>query len=261
MLTEQRLNAIADRVIVAQDNAQTMIKLTQDFPDLSMDDSYDVQDELCRRWQERGERIIGMKAGLTSKAKMVQMGVHEPSYGFLTNAMARPEGGAVAIDEMCHPRVEAEIAFVMKSDLSGDQCTIEDVIAATEFIVPAIEIIDSRYEKFKFDLVSVIADNGSSSRYVTGGRAMDPRSMNLRTIGVVLERNGVIEDLGASAAVLNHPANAIVMMVKHLHRRGRSLRAGSLVLTGGITAAVAVNRGDNVCARFQHMGSVSVRFE
>lgn len=260
MLETNTINLLADRVLHAQDAAVTMEKLTIEFPEMTMEDSYAVQDELCRRWVARGDRITGMKAGLTSKAKMQQMGVHEPSFGFLTSAMARPESGVVEFDQLVHPRVEAEIAFVLKQDLAGTGLTIDDVIEATDFVIPAVEIIDSRYEKFKFDLISVIADNGSSSRYVTGGRPMDPRALNLQTIGVVIERNGVIEDLGASAAVLEHPANSIIMLAEHVAKRGETLKAGSLILTGGITAAVAVNKGDCVSARFQDMGSVSFRF-
>jgi 2-oxo-3-hexenedioate decarboxylase len=188
------------------------------------------------------------------------MGVHVPSFGILTSAMARPENSAIEIRELVHPRVEAEIAFVMRDELKGPSCTVDQVIAATDFIIPAVEVIDSRYEKFKFDLVSVVADNGSSSRYVTGGRPMDPRSIDLRTIGVVIEKNGEIQALGASAAVLNHPAKAVVMLVEHLAARGQSLPAGSYVMTGGITEAIPVVAGDNILARFQDMGSVSFRF-
>mgnify|MGYP000439098105 CR=1 FL=1 len=261
MLDTQIIGKLTDRVMAAQDGAQAITKLTDEYPHMTIEDSYAVQDELRRRWIARGERITGLKAGLTSKAKMAQMGVKVPSFGVLSSAMARPENSAIQIDELVHPRVEAEIAFVMREELKGGDCTIEQVIEATDFVLPAVEIIDSRYEKFKFDLVSVVADNGSSSRYVTGGRPMNPRALDLRTIGVVIEINGVIRDLGASAAVMNHPANAIVILLQHLAARDESLPVGSLVLTGGITAAIAVSRGDAVNARFQNMGSVSFTFK
>jgi 2-oxo-3-hexenedioate decarboxylase len=174
--------------------------------------------------------------------------------------MARPENSAIDMRDLLHPRVEAEIAFVMRDELRGPNCTVEAVIAATDFIIPAVEVIDSRYENFKFDLVSVVADNSSSARYVTGGRPMDPRTLDLRTIGVVIEKNGEIAALGASAAVLNHPAKAVVMLVEHLASRGLSLPAGSYVMTGGITEAIPVAAGDNIVARFQDLGSVSFRF-
>lgn len=259
-LSPQIIGELADRVLHAQDHAHTITKLTDEHPSMTIEDSYAVQDELRRRWIARGDRVIGLKAGLTSKAKMQQMGVHVPSFGILTNAMARPENGAIQIRELVHPRVEAEIAFVLKKPLSGPDCSIEQVLDATDFVIPAVEVIDSRYEKFKFDLISVIADNGSSSRYVTGGRPRDPRELDLRTIGVVIEKNGEIQAVGASAAVLNHPANAILMLLEHLHARGESLPAGSFVMTGGITEAIPVAASDSIVARFQDMGSVSFRF-
>lgn len=260
MLDADTIRTLANRVIGAQDGAYTIGKLTDEFPSLTHEDGYAVQDELVRRWVARGERVIGMKAGLTSKAKMLQMGVHVPSFGWLTSRMARPENGVIEMDQLVHPRIEAEIAFVLKDELKGRGLSIEQVLAATDYIIPAVEVIDSRYEKFKFDLASVIADNGSSARYVTGGRPLDPRQVNLRTIGVVIERNGEIQALGASAAVLNHPANAIIMLCDHLADRDAALPAGSFVMTGGITEAIPVSRGDNVLARFQDMGSVSFRF-
>ncbi|NWL23793.1 2-oxo-3-hexenedioate decarboxylase [Pseudomonas umsongensis] len=259
-MTSQVISALADIVIHAQDRAHTIPKLTDQYPQMSIADAYAVQDELQRRWVERGDRVMGYKAGLTSKAKMQQMGVHVPSFGILTNAMSRPENGVINIGELVHPRVEAEIAFILRSELRGPDCTIEQVIEATDFIIPAVEVIDSRYEKFKFDLTSVIADNGSSSRFVVGGRPRDVNDLDLRTIGVVIEKNGEIQAVGASAAVLDHPANAIVMLVQHLASRDQVLPAGSFVMTGGITEAIPVEKGDNVLARFQEMGSVSFRF-
>lgn len=258
-LDAQTIAALADRVQHAQDHRHTITKLTDEHPSMSIEDGYAVQDELLRRWTARGERLVGRKAGLTSKAKMLQMGVHVPSFGMLLSSYARPENGAIEMDQLLHPKIEAEIAFVMKDELQG-QVTIEQVIAATDYIIPAVEVIDSRYENFKFDLPSVIADNSSSARYVTGGRPLDPRAVDLRTIGVVIEKNGQIQALGASAAVLGHPAQAIVMLVKFLADRGQTLPAGSFVMTGGITEAIPVARGDNVIARFQDMGSVSFRF-
>lgn len=260
MLEASIINMLADRVLDAQDKAHTMAKLTDEFPEMTVADSFAVQDELRRRWVARGHRVTGMKAGLTSKAKMQQVGVHVPSFGLLTSAMACPENSAIQIDELVHPRVEAEIAFVMGKELKGKDFTVEQVIEATDYVIPAVEIIDSRFEKFKFDLTSVIADNGSSARYITGGRPMDPRDLDLRTIGVVVEKNGEIVELGASAAVLEHPVNAIIMLLDHLYERGESLPAGSLVLTGGITAATPVERGDSINARFQNMGSISFTF-
>lgn len=258
-LDAKTIAAITDRIQHAQDHNHTLNKVTDEHPSMSIEDGYAVQEELLRRWIARGDRLVGRKAGLTSKAKMLQMGVHVPSFGLLMASYARPENGVIEMDTLLHPKVEAEIAFVMKDELRGT-VSIEQVIAATDYVIPAVEVIDSRYEKFKFDLPSVIADNSSSARYVTGGRPRDPRELDLRTIGVVIERNGEIQALGASAAVVGHPAQAIVMLVEHLAARDQVLPAGSFVMTGGITEAIPVSRGDNIVARFQDMGSVSFRF-
>lgn len=254
------IEELADRLLAAQDGARTIPKLSDEHPQLSVADGYAVQQALARRWVARGDRLVGYKAGLTSRAKMLQMGIDVPSFGILTNAMACPEGSEIAMSALIHPKVEAEIAFVMKEPLSGPDCTMQQVIDATDFVIPAIEIIDSRYERFKFDLASVLADNSSSARYVAGGRPMSVDALDLRTIGVVTEKNGEVVAVGASAAVLNHPANAVVLLVRHLAQYEASLPAGSYVMTGSITEATAVERGDSVAARFQNMGSISLRF-
>lgn len=259
MLDSATINAIADIVESAQDGAHTITKFTNDHPAMTIDDSYAVQDELLRRWEARGRKLAGLKAGLTSKAKMEQMGVHVPSFGMLMDDTADPDMGVVPMDKLIHPRVEAEIAFVMKDELSGPDVSIEEIIAATDFVQPAVEIIDSRFEKFKFDLVSVIADNGSSARFVMGGRARRPQDLSLDTIGIVLEKNGEPVAMASSAAVLGHPVRAIQMLVQWLHSRGRTLPAGAIVLTGAATEAIGVEPGDYVAARFQDLGTVSFR--
>ena len=251
---------LADRVEAAQLSAKPIQKLTDDYPQMGLADGYAVQSELRRRWIARGHRLVGWKAGLTSKAKMVQMGVDVPSIGFLMSDMARAENSAVRTDDLVHPRVEGEVAFVTKASLSGPHCTREQVLAATDFVLPAIEIIDSRFSGFKFDLASVVADNGSSARFVAGGRPRAVGDIDLRTLGMVMEKNGEIVGLGASGAVLGHPADAVAMLVKVLSELDEELPAGSFVMSGGITEAVAVKPGDSIVARYQELGSVSVRF-
>jgi 2-oxo-3-hexenedioate decarboxylase len=156
--------------------------------------------------------------------------------------------------------VEAEICFITKHELRGPGCNIASVLAASDVVLPGIEVIDSRYRDFKFDLKSVVADNTSASRFVVGGQIADARSVDLRTIGVVFEINGEAVALGAGAAVLGHPAAAVAMLVNHLGERGQVLPAGSLVLSGGVTEAIAVKAGDHVNLRIQGLGSVSLRF-
>lgn len=260
-LSQLDIARLAERVEMAQTDAVLMTKLTEEFPDMSVADGYAVQLALRqRRVARNGVRSVGWKAGLTSKAKMLQMGVYEPSVGFLTSDMARPENSEIHTDTLCHPRVECEVAFVIKQALEGPDLTIDDVLAATDFVLPAVEIIDSRYRNFKFDLPSVLADNSSSALFVAGGRARRPADIDLRTLGVVLEKNGEIVGMGASAAVLGHPAAAVARLVKILHSLGEYLPAGSFVMSGAITEAIPVVAGDHVAARFQELGGVSMRF-
>ncbi len=259
-LTPEDVVRLCERIEGAQLRAQAIPKLTDEYPRMTSDDGYAVQHALRRRWMAAGKRLVGWKAGLTSRAKMIQMGVNAPSIGFLTADMARPESSAIKTSDMVHPRVECEVAFVTKALLQGPGCTRQDVLDATDYVLPAVEIIDSRFSGFKFDMPSVIADNGSSARYVAGGRARYPAGLDLRTLGVVMEKNGEIVATGASAAVLGHPAEAIAMLVNILAEQGEVLPAGSFVMSGGITEAIPVKPGDSIVARFQELGSVSMRF-
>lgn len=259
-LNPEQIATLTDRVEAAQRDAKAIPKLTDDFPGMTLDDGYAVQMALRQRWLARGVRQVGWKAGLTSKAKMVQMGVSVPSIGFLMADMSRPESSAVRTDDLVHPRVELEVAFVTKAPLAGANITRNDVLAATDFVLPAIEIIDSRFSGFKFDLPSVVADNGSSARFVTGGRPRYVQDVDLPSIGVVMEKNGEAVTMSAAAAVMGHPADAVALLVKVLHELGETLPAGSFVMSGGITEAVAVKPGDTILARYQDLGSLSVRF-
>ncbi|MFM6852774.1 MAG: 2-oxo-3-hexenedioate decarboxylase [Sphingopyxis sp.] len=260
MLDAATIAHIASLTDDAQSNARTITKFTDAHPGMTIADGYAVQDELLRRWQARGRVLVGYKAGLTSRAKMDQMGVHVPSFGLLMGDSCHGDGATLPCAGLIHPRVEAEIAFVTKSALGGADISVDQVLDATDFVQPAIEIIDSRFEKFKFDLVSVVADNGSSARFVLGGRPRRARDVDLATIGVILEKNGVPVQMASGAAVLGHPARAVQMLVHWLAEQGRTLPAGSIILSGAVTEAVAVAPGDAVCARFQSMGSVAAMF-
>jgi 2-oxo-3-hexenedioate decarboxylase len=164
------------------------------------------------------------------------------------------------MDELIHPKVEAEICVVTKAPLRGPGCHVGAVLAAVDFVLPAVEVIDSRYRDFKFDLKSVIADNTSASRFVIGGRSRCVDELDLRTLGVVLEKNGQIVAMAAGAAVLGHPLAAVAMMANHLGARGQEISAGSFIMTGGVTEAIAVAAGDAIAVRFQDLGTVSMRF-
>lgn len=259
-LSDTTLQQLALHLDGCRQQARDTVKITDQHPDMDWEDAYKIQDRILQLHLDRGERVAGLKCGLTSHAKMKQMGVTEPVFGFLVDTFAVAPGDAVDTRALIHPKVEPEIVFVLKQELRGPGCHVGAVLAATDFVMAGIEVIDSRYRDFKFDLKSVIADNTSAARFVVGGRARSVDAVDLRTCGVVLEKNGQPVALGAGAAVLGHPAAAVAALANHLGRRGRSIPAGTMILSGGVTEAVAVAPGDHVQLRVQGMGAVGLRF-
>ncbi len=259
-LSREDVQALAEHLENAELKARDVTKITDDYPDMDFEDAYDIQWEIRRRKEARGNRIVGMKMGLTSWAKMAQMGVEQPCYGFLADYFSCPDGSAIDTESLIHPKVEAEIAFVTNKALRGPGCNAAEVLAATDFVLPAVEVIDSRYRDFKFDIKSVVADNSSSSRFVTGGRRVPVDHLDLATVGVVMEKNGEIVEMSTGAAVLGNPAESVAMLANMLGERGEELPAGTFVMTGGVTAAVAVEAGDTITVRYHGLGSLSMRF-
>jgi 2-oxo-3-hexenedioate decarboxylase len=259
-LDVETIKQLAQHLENAELAAREVVKITEAYPNLDWDDAYAIQDEIRLRKEARGIATVGFKAGLTSHAKMKQMGVDSPIFGFLSAYFAVPDGGAAKTSELIHPKAEPEIAFVLKRPLKGPGCDVGAVLAATDFVVPAIEVIDSRYRDFKFDLKSVIADNCSSSRFVTGSCKVPVDGLDFQAIAVTLEKNGETVARGTGDAVLGHPAAAVAMLANMLGERSREIPAGVVVLSGAITEAVAVKAGDNVTVRVQNMGSASLRF-
>lgn len=259
-IDRKTIEQLAELLEGAERGARAVAQISLAHPGIDEADGYAIQNEIRRRKVARGHRIVGMKAGLTSRAKMRQVNVDTPSYGFLADYFAVPDSGEIPIRELIHPRVEPEFAFVLKREVGGPGCHAGEVIAAIDFVMPALEIIDSRYENFKFDLPSVVADNSSSSRFVLGGQCRRIEDLDLVHAGIVMSKNGEPFSYGAGAAVMGHPAAAVAMIANLMARHGERLPAGSLVLTGGITEAVSVKAGDVVQLRAQSLGSVSVRF-
>ena len=259
-LDKDIVRKLAEHLDNAELNARPVSKITDAYPTLDWDDAYAIQAEIRRRKEARGQKVAGLKAGLTSRAKMKQMGVETPVFGLIFDYMSVPDSGEIKAAELIHPKVEAEIAFVLKTALRGPGCHIGAVLAATDFVMPAVEIVDSRYENFRFDLASVIADNTSSSRFVVGGVARSIEGLDLRTLGIVMQKNGEIAAVAAGAAVLGHPAAAVAMLANTMAQRGEEVSAGTFILSGGATEAIPVAVGDAIHVRFQGMGSVSMRF-
>jgi 2-oxo-3-hexenedioate decarboxylase len=258
-LNAATIEKIAEHLENAELNVREVPKITEDHPDMDWDDAYAVQEAIQRRKAARGGRIAGLKMGLTSKSKWDQMGVREPIYGFLTDYGAVPDGGDVETATLIHPKVEAEIAFMLKAPLSGPECTAEQVMAATESFMPAMEVIDSRYLNFKFDMKSVIADNTSAARFVVGAPTA-PAGIDLPNLMLELVRNGDVVAAASASEVLGDPAVSVATLANMLWRRGRHLPAGTLILTGGATAAVLVAPGDHFEVRCEGLGSATFRF-
>ena len=260
-LTDADFLTIVGRLERARHETTAIVKVTDDFPGLDLDDAYRAQRLLRDRAIESGARLVGFKMGSTSPSKMKQMGMTKPVYGYLLDSFAVAHGANVRIGELIQPKVEPEIAFVMRHALRGPGCHAALALRATDFVLPAIEIIDSRYRNYAFDLPSVVADNTSSARFVLGSRPSVAGEIDLRTRGVVLEKNGEVVACGAGAAVLGHPAASVAALANLLHAQGEEIPAGAVVLTGGVTEAISVAAGDAISLGVQSLGSVSVRFE
>ena len=260
-LNAQDIALLAERVDNAALNRVAITKLTNEFPDMDWEDAYAIQTKLKERVEARGQDCsLLFKAGLTSHAKMEQMGVKEPVFGFLQANGQVENGGTVAADTFIHPRVEAEIAIRLKSPLKGPDCSVADVLAATGEVLVALEIIDSRYENFNFDLKSVIADNTSAAGWVVGDAVAYSPDVDLVDCAIKLGKNGGVVETATGAAVLGHPALSVAMLANLLSRRGEELPAGALILTGGASAAVAVSAGDRFDLTIDGLGALSVTF-
>jgi 2-oxo-3-hexenedioate decarboxylase len=232
--------------------------ITDEWADLDLATAYAVQDEALRRKVEAGETVVGVKLGLTSRAKQLRMNVDSPLTGWLTDAMVLPTGAPVPQDELIHPRAEPEIAFVLGRPLAGPGVTAASAMEAVARVYGGLEIIDSRYRDFRFTLPDVVADNASSARFVLGSVGVPPDRLDLALEAVLLEVDGAVVDSATGAAVQGHPAEALALAANDLGQRGLRLEAGWLVLTGGMTDAVHVRPGAKVAAHFTSLGSVVV---
>lgn len=234
-------------------NAKAIKQLSAKAP-LSVEDSYAVQSASIKRRVARGEKRVGIKMGFTSRAKMIQMGIDDMIWGRLTDGMMFEDGDTISMADYVHPRVEPEIAFLLKQDL-GWPVTGMEAMAAVEAVAPAMEIIDSRYKAFKFDLGDVVADNASSSGFVIGPwQSVD---VDISNLGMLMEFNGRARQIGSSAAILGQPFRSLVAGARLSAQAGEPLQAGWIVMAGGATAAEALSVGDYVRNTVQRLGSVS----
>jgi len=250
----------ADALYEAEAGAYQIAMISQENPDMTVEDAYAIQLKNIERRLAEGEKLVGMKIGLTSKGMQQLLGVDVPDYGHLTDKMLLLEGQPCQTAELNQPKVEGELAFCLKKTLKGPGLTIADVYDATEYVVPALEIVDSRIKDWKIKLVDTIADNGSSARLVVGSRMTPIENVDMRLTGMNLEKNGELVNSGTTAEVWGNPAAAVAWLGNALSAYDIELKAGSIVLAGALTAALPAQAGDCFTASFTGMGSVSVKF-
>lgn len=256
-----QIEKIAKELLEAERSKHAIAPLTQQYSELNVTDAYQIQLEVMKKKLSEGRRVIGKKVGLTSLAMQKMLGVDEPDYGHLLDDMRVQDGGKVKVSDMLSPKIEAEVGFILGEDLSGPNVTYLDVLMATKYIVPTLEIIDSRIADWKIKLIDTVADNGSSAKVVVGNKLSKVDGVDLRSLGMVLYNNGELVSTGSGAAALGHPAHAVAWLANKLHEFDISLKAGELILPGALCAALAVKEGDTISAHFGPLGSVSVTFE
>ncbi len=251
----------AKELLEAEESRQGVAPLTERDQSLTVEDAYNIQLETVKMKLADGKKVIGKKVGLTSVAMQKMLNVDEPDYGHLFDDMQLDSGASVRVDSMIAPRIEAEIGFMLEEDLVGPNITYIDVIMATKYVVPTLEIIDSRVKDWKIKLVDTVADNGSSAKVVVGAKQTTLDAVDLRTNSMVLFKNGELLATGAGAAALGHPAHAVAWLANKLAEFGITLKKGELILPGALSGAVAVSAGDTIEARFGVLGSVTVQFD
>jgi 2-oxopent-4-enoate/cis-2-oxohex-4-enoate hydratase len=259
-MSPELITSLGDELYDALKGCRVVEPLTSRHADITIEDAYAIQQRLTSRRLAAGERIIGKKIGVTSKAVMNMLGVHQPDFGMLTDGMVYNEGEAIPAATLIQPKAEGEIAFVLKRDLQGPGITAADVLAATEGVMACFEIVDSRIRDWKIRIQDTVSDNASCGVFVLGDRLVDPRDVDLTTCGMVLEKNGEIVVTGAGAATMGSPLTAMAWLANTLGRLGIALKAGEVVLSGALGAMVPVKAGDSLRVTIGGIGGCSVRF-
>jgi 2-keto-4-pentenoate hydratase len=259
-LTQDQIHREARELYRAEKDKSVLRPFTEKFPQIVPQESYRIQLALIEMKKADGAKVVGKKIGLTSKAMQKMLNVDQPDYGHILDNMLLQDAALFQAGELIQPKIEPEIAFVLDRELKGPGLTPMDVLSATRFVVPALEIIDSRIEGWKIKLCDTIADNASSARVVLGNSPKRVDQLDLKLVGMVLEKNGDIVQTGAGGAVLGHPAVAVAWLANAVGQFGVSLGAGEIIMPGALCAAVDVAAGDALRASFDGLGSVSVRF-
>ncbi|AAS02848.1 fumarylacetoacetate hydrolase family protein [Mycobacterium avium subsp. paratuberculosis] len=261
MLSVATRDELAAELAQAERSGEPIPPLTAAYPEIDVVDAYEIQLINIRQRVAEGARVLGHKVGLSSLAIQQMMGVDEPDYGHLLDDMQLFEDTPVKTNRYLYPRVEVEVGFILNADLPGAGCTEDDVMAATEAFVPAIELIDTRITDWKIELCDTIADNASSAGFVLGAARVSPQDIDIKGIDAVLRRNGEVVAEGRTDAVLGNPVTAVAWLARKVDGFGVRLRKGDVVLPGSCTKAIDAHPGDEFVADFAGLGSVCLSFE
>ena len=266
MLTDDQITTAAKDLYEAEIARRQIDPVTLTHPDMDMDDAYAVQTAWVDRKIADGRKVVGYKIGLTSRAMQRAMKIETPDYGVLLDDMVFADGGTIACADFTDPQIEVELAFVLKDRLFGENVTKEEVLAATDYVIPAFELIAARsfrvhpetgYTRKVFDTIS---DNAANAGIIMGGKKVSPGDVDLRWMGAIVKKNEVVEQTGLAAAVLDHPANGICWIAKRFARHNIALEPGQILLSGSFTAPIKVAPGDFVEADYGPLGTISVSF-
>ncbi|MGF7111562.1 2-oxo-hept-3-ene-1,7-dioate hydratase [Pseudomonas laurylsulfatiphila] len=266
MLDQQLIQQAAARLDHAERSREQVRQFSLDYPEITIEDAYAIQRAWVAQKIRDGRKLLGHKIGLTSRAMQVSSNITEPDYGALLDDMFFDEGTDIPFERFIVPRVEVELAFILGKPLKGPNVTVFDVLDATEWVIPALEIIDARIQqvdphtKATRKVFDTISDNAANAGVVMGGRAVRPTEIDLRKVSAVLYRNGVIEESGVSAAVLNHPAKGVAWLANKLAAYDVTLQPGQIILGGSFTRPVAANPGDTFHVDYDMLGSIACRF-
>lgn len=265
-LTTSEIQAAANQLYEAERRRVQIRPLTLSQPSMDMDDAYAIQKAWVDRKRQDGRQVTGYKIGLTSRAMQMAMNIDTPDFGVLLDDMAFPSGGKIRAADFTDPKIEVELAFVLKSPLAGNRVSVEDVLAATDYVVPALELIAARshrvdpetgYTRTVFD---TIADNAANAGYIVGDKTFRPADIDLRWVGAMLYLNQQIEETGLAGGVMGHPAHGIRWVCKRFAPHGIGLEPGHIILAGSFTRPVAVNAGDHILADYGDLGKIEVNF-
>ncbi|MEN9609477.1 MAG: 2-oxo-hepta-3-ene,7-dioic acid hydratase [Bacteroidota bacterium] len=265
-LTNPEIEKEAQLLYLAERNRTQISATTVRYPNMTIADAYAIQKQGIELKKQAGRTVVGYKIGLTSRVMQRSMKINEPDYGILMDDMVFEEGAEIVAANFLDPRVEVELAFMLHTPLKGEHITIFDVLRATEYVIPAVELIAARTfrvhpeTKYVRNVCDTIADNAANAGIIVGGRPMKPDAVDLRWIGAMLYKNGVLEETGLAAGVLNHPAKGIAWLAQKYAAYGMGLEAGKIILAGSFTSALVAQAGDTFHIDFGNMGSFGIKF-